>query len=106
MKDTTKAFLTGIAATALPVLCFGLWHSVHTADWLICNIKNPGKSALLEIKADMDARRYDIAKQKIDSFARSWEEFSSGFVDWTRYHRRADTVSGDVLAWSPNKCRT
>jgi len=83
MKDTTRGFLLGVAAIAVPVLCFGLWRSVHSAEWLICNIKNPGKSAIFEIQADLDAGRFDVAKQKVHAFAKSWEEFSSDTDSWS-----------------------
>jgi alkanesulfonate monooxygenase SsuD/methylene tetrahydromethanopterin reductase-like flavin-dependent oxidoreductase (luciferase family) len=34
--------------------------------------------ALNDIQADMNAKRYEIAKEKVDVFLKTWESFSSG----------------------------
>ncbi|HXR05459.1 MAG TPA: hypothetical protein VN836_12200 [Verrucomicrobiae bacterium] len=73
-----KAFLAGIAVTLVVVTLLSIWHGVRNAEWLISAIKSPGEMALNDIQADMNAKRYEIAKEKIDVFLKTWQRFSSG----------------------------
>jgi hypothetical protein len=73
-----KAFLAGVAATVVVVFLFGFWRSVRDAEWIIMSIKSPGVMALRDIQADMNAKRYDIAKDKVDFFLKTYEKFSAG----------------------------
>ncbi len=73
-----KAFLAGIVTAVVVALAFGFWHSVHTADWIICAVKVPGEAAIRDIQADIDAKRYDVAKEKVDAFLKTWQRFSAG----------------------------
>jgi len=41
-------------------------------------IKNPGGMALSDMQADMNAKRYELAKEKVDVLLKSWQRFSSG----------------------------
>lgn len=45
---------------------------------MVSSIKAPGRMALSEIQADMNARRYSLAKAKIDAFVNTWKRFESG----------------------------
>jgi hypothetical protein len=51
---------------------------VRDGEWIISFIKSPVLFALRDIQADMNAKRYEIAGQKVDVFLRTWEKFSSG----------------------------
>jgi hypothetical protein len=73
-----KAFLAGIVTTVIVTLGFIFWHSVHSAEWMIGAIKVPGEAAIRDIQTDMDSKRYDTAKEKIDAFLKTWQRFSSG----------------------------
>ena len=63
-EKTMKAFLAGIVAAVVMALAFGFWHSVHTADWIICAVKVPGEAAIRDIQADIDARRMMLRRQR------------------------------------------
>ena len=45
---------------------------------MVSSIKAPGRWALREIQADMNAGRHDLAKAKIDAFVTTWQRFESG----------------------------
>jgi hypothetical protein len=73
-----KTFLAGVVTTLVVTLALFALRSIHNGEWLIGAVKTPGGFALHEIQADMNAKRYDIAKEKIDALMESWQRFSSG----------------------------
>jgi hypothetical protein len=46
--------------------------------WMVSAVKAPGRMALSDIQADMNAGRYALAKAKMDAFATTWQRFESG----------------------------
>jgi hypothetical protein len=78
MKKPIMTFLAGIITATAVAAGFGLWLGVRDAEWIIMAIKSPGGMALRDIQADMNAKRYELAKEKIDVFLRSWQRLSSG----------------------------
>ena len=73
-----KAFLAGVAATILVVIGFEMWRGVREAEWIIGALKNPGTFALTDIQADLNAKRYELAKEKLDLLLKTWHTFSAG----------------------------
>ncbi len=73
-----KAFLAGFATAVVAAALFVLWQGVRNGEWIISAIKSPGIMALRDIQADMNAKRYDIAKDKVDFFLKIYEKFSAG----------------------------
>ncbi len=73
-----KTFLVVLVTAVVTGIGFHLYYGLRTAEWLIGAIKTPGGFAIHEIQADMNAKRYDIAKEKIDALMNSWQRFSSG----------------------------
>jgi hypothetical protein len=45
---------------------------------MVSAMKAPGGMALSDIQADIDARRYSVAKAKIDALVTTWQRFSAG----------------------------
>ena len=45
---------------------------------MMSSIKAPGRMALREIQADMNAGRHALAKAKMDAFVNTWQRFESG----------------------------
>ena len=78
MKRPIIAFFAGVITASLVAVVFSVWFSLRDAEWIIGAIKNPGGMALGDIQADMNAKRYDLAKEKIDVLFNSWQRFSSG----------------------------
>jgi hypothetical protein len=55
-------------------------HGIQTGAerlWLMSAVKAPGRMALGEIQADINARRYELAKAKIDILVDTWQRFDS-----------------------------
>ena len=77
-ERTMKAFLAGVATGLVVTVAFFALRSIHNAEWLISAIKTPGGFVLHAIQADMNAKRYEMAKEKIDALVESWQRFSSG----------------------------
>lgn len=76
-----KTFLIIVVTAAITWITVSVIHGVRTGAerlWLISAIKVPGRMALGEIQADMNARRYDVAKAKIDFLMSRWQRFDSG----------------------------
>jgi hypothetical protein len=75
-----KTFLIIVVTVAITWIMVSVIHSVRTGTeklWLISAIKAPGRMALAEIQADMNAGHYDVAKGKIDILMNTWQRFYS-----------------------------
>ena len=76
-----KTFLVIVVTAAITWITASLIHGARARVerlWLISAIKAPGRMALSEIQADMNARRYDVAKAKIEVLISTWQRFDSG----------------------------
>jgi hypothetical protein len=73
-----KTFLVVLVTAVVTGIGFHFYYGLRTSEWLIGAIKTPGGFAIREIQTDMNAKRYDVAKEKIDAFMNSWQKFSSG----------------------------
>jgi hypothetical protein len=76
-----KTFLMVAVTVAVTWIIASVVHGVHTGTerlWLISAVKAPGRMALGEIQADMNAGRYQLAKAKIDLLVDTWQRFDSG----------------------------
>src|SRR5947207_2507999 len=76
-----KTFLTIVVTAVITWIAADLFCGVRKGVaklWMISAMKAPGRMAIRDIQADMNAGRYDIAKRKIDAFEATWERFSSG----------------------------
>jgi len=45
---------------------------------MVSAMKAPGGMAIRDIQADMNAGRFEVAKEKVDALAQTWQRFSSG----------------------------
>lgn len=76
-----KTFVVIVITAAVTWITFGVVQGIRTGRdrlWLISAIKAPGRMALRDIQADMNAGRYALAKAKIDVFMNTWQRFDSG----------------------------
>lgn len=76
-----KTFLIIVITAVLTLTVVSLTYGVRTRIerlWMISAIKVPGRMALTEIQADMNAGHYDVAKVKIDVLVSVWQRFDSG----------------------------
>jgi len=76
-----KTFLVVVITTAVTWITVSFIDGVHTRVerlWLISAIKAPGRMALGQIQADLNAGRYALAKAEIDTFMDTWQRFYSG----------------------------
>jgi hypothetical protein len=74
-----KTFLTIIITAALTWLVFDFQQAVITAKekfWFISAVKAPGGMAIADMQADLNAGRYDLAKQKLQAFKNSWDDYN------------------------------
>ena len=77
MKTFLTIVITAIATWVVAGVFYGLRTGVERL-WMVSAIKAPGGMALRDVQADMNAGRYDIAKEKIDALTAAWLRFSSG----------------------------
>lgn len=76
-----KTFLVILITAVITSIAICAIHGVRTGAerlWLVSAVKAPGRMALSEIQADMDAGRYNLAKRKIDILMVTWLRFDSG----------------------------
>ena len=76
-----KTALTILITAAVTWIAVSFFHGVRTGTerlWLISAIKVPGRMAISEIQADMNAGRFDLAKAKLQAFADTWQRFDRG----------------------------
>jgi hypothetical protein len=76
-----KTFLVIVITSAVTLIAVSVIQGLRTGKerlWLVSAIKAPGRMALNEIQADMNAGRYDVAKAKIDVLMSTWQRFDSG----------------------------
>jgi hypothetical protein len=76
-----KIFLIIVITAVATWIVASLVNGVRTGTerlWMVSAIKAPGGMAISDIQGDMNAGRYDIAKEKIDAFMTTWQRFSSG----------------------------
>ena len=76
-----KTLLVIVITVAVTWIIAKFVHGVQTGTerlWLISAVKAPGRMALGEIQADMNAGRYQLAKAKMDVFVATWRKFDSG----------------------------
>jgi hypothetical protein len=76
-----KTFLVIVATAIITWIAASVVHGVQTSTerlWLVSAVKTPGRMALGEIQADMNAGQYRLAKAKIDVFLETWQRFDSG----------------------------
>ena len=76
-----KTFLVIVVTAAITWITVAVVHGVRTGEerlWLVSAVKAPGRTALSEIQADMDAGRHAVAKAKIDVLMSTWQRFDSG----------------------------
>jgi len=76
-----KTIIAVIITAVVTWFIADLVHGVRTgADrkWMISAMKAPGGMALHEIQEDMEAKRIDLAKAKLEAFRKTWQRFSSG----------------------------
>lgn len=73
-----KTFLTVVIAVVVTWVIASVIHGVRTGTdrlWMVSAAKAPGRMALADIQADLDAHRYSVAKAKIDAFVTTWQRF-------------------------------
>jgi len=76
-----KTFLVIVITVAVTWIVASFVQGVQTGRerlWLQSAIKAPGRMALDEIQADLNAGRYTLAKAKADAFLDTWQKFESG----------------------------
>lgn len=76
-----KTFLVILITSVITSIAICVIHGVRTGAerlWLVSAVKAPGRMALSEIQADMNAGRYALAKGKIDVLMVTWQRFDSG----------------------------
>ena len=76
-----KTFLAIVITAVVTWIVTAVVHGVRTGTdrlWMVSAVKAPGRMALADIQADMDARRYGVAKAKIDAFTMTWQRFEAG----------------------------
>ena len=76
-----KTFFVIVITAAITWVAVSIIHGVRIGAerlWLVSAIKAPGRMALGEIQADMNAERYALAKAKIDALMSTWQRFDSG----------------------------
>ena len=76
-----KTFLVIVVTAVVTWIVASVVHGVQTGTerlWLVSAVKAPGRMALGEIQANMNAGRYDLAKAKIDTLMDTWHRFDSG----------------------------
>ena len=76
-----KTFLTVIVTGAVTWLVASVPYEVRTRTdrlWMVSAMKAPGRMALSDIQADLNAGRCETAKKKIDALLGTWQRFSSG----------------------------
>ena len=75
-----RTFLVVLATAAITWFTISVVHGVQRSIekvWLISAVKAPGRMALQEIQADMNAGRCSLAKAKIDALVNTWHRFES-----------------------------
>ena len=75
-----KTFLVVLATAAITWFTISGVHGIQRSReklWLISAVKAPGRMALQEIQADMNAGRCSLAKAKIDALVNTWHRFES-----------------------------
>ena len=80
-KITMKTFLLIVVTVAVTWFIASAIHGIRTGVerlWLVSAVKAPGRMALKDIQADMNAGQYRLAKAKIDIFMDTWQRFESG----------------------------
>ena len=81
MKTFLIIVVTVIVTATTTWFVAGTAHNVQTGIdrlWLISAVKAPGRMMIEDIQADMTAKRYQLAKAKIDLLADTWHRFDSG----------------------------
>lgn len=74
-----KNFLTIIATVLVAWLVCSSIYSVKIAIrafWLVSAVKVPGGKAIADIQGDLEAGRYELAKEKMSAFAGIWSRFN------------------------------
>jgi hypothetical protein len=80
MKTFFVIVVTAAVTAAITWFTASTVHGVKTGIerlWLMSAVKAPGRMALSEIQADMNAGRYELAKAKIDVLMDTWQRFDS-----------------------------
>ncbi|PWU18901.1 MAG: hypothetical protein C5B50_07745 [Verrucomicrobia bacterium] len=73
-----KTTLTIIATALVTWLLITVVHAFHTAwqhAWMDSNVEVPGRMALIDIQKDMNEKRYNLAKAKLQVFLDTWQRF-------------------------------
>ena len=76
-----KTFLVIILTALLTWITFSVIHAMHTAVerlWLVSRVKVPGKMAIADIQATMNAGQYKLASAKLQALRDTWEGFNGG----------------------------
>ncbi len=76
-----KTFFVIVVTAVVTWIVASVVHGVQAGTerlWLVSSVKAPGRMALGEIQADMNAGRYELAKAKIDTLMDTWQRFDSG----------------------------
>jgi hypothetical protein len=76
-----KTFLTIVITAIVTWIAVGLFHGIRMGTerlWMISAMKTPGGMAIRDIQAEMSAGRFEIAREKVDALAQTWQKFSSG----------------------------
>jgi hypothetical protein len=80
MKTFLVIVVTAFVTAAITWFAASTVHGVRTGIerlWLMSAVKAPGRMALGEIQADMNAGRYQLAKAKIDVLMDTWQRFDA-----------------------------
>jgi hypothetical protein len=80
MKTFLVIVVTVVVTAAITWFAASTVHGVRTGIerlWLMSAVKAPGRMALGEIQADMNAGRYQLAKTKIDVLVDTWQRFEA-----------------------------
>jgi len=80
MKTFLVIVVTAAVTAAITWFAASTVHGVRTGIerlWLMSAVKAPGRMALGEIQADMNAGRYQLAKAKIDVLLNTWQRFDA-----------------------------
>jgi hypothetical protein len=75
-----RTFITILISVLVTSLCWYVVGSLRRGVaglWLMSAVKAPGRMALDEIEADLQAGRIEIAKSKIAAFRKQWVVFES-----------------------------
>jgi hypothetical protein len=75
-----KTFFTIVVTGVVTWIAAAMFHGFRTGTdrlWMVSAMKAPGRMAISDIQADLNAGRYDMAKKKVDALLSTWQRFSS-----------------------------